>query len=132
MFGPQTSPADDSGLDRYIGIILRTGMLTSAAVVLLGGVLFLARQGSSLPNFHQFHGEPGQFTSVPRIVEGTIHSEALSIVQFGLLLLIATPIARVIFSVAAFLWERDYLYVVFSLLVLLVLLYSLFGFKGGG
>ena len=50
-----------------------------------------------------------------------------AIIQFGLLLLIATPVARVIFSAVAFAWERDYLYVAFTLAVLAVLTYSLFG-----
>lgn len=124
-------PSDESGLDRYIGMVLRTGMLVSAAVVLLGGALFLARNGKSVPSFHEFHGEPRQLTSVRLIVEGAFHGDALSVIQLGSLLLIATPIARVVFCVAAFAWERDYLYVGFSLLVLVVLLYSLFGPKSG-
>jgi uncharacterized membrane protein len=47
--------------------------------------------------------------------------------QLGLLLLIATPIARVMFSAVAFAMERDRMYVGFTLIVLAVLLYSLFG-----
>jgi uncharacterized membrane protein len=52
---------------------------------------------------------------------------ARAIIQFGLLLLIATPIARVIFSAVAFAFERDYLYVAFTLAVLAILTYSLLG-----
>jgi uncharacterized membrane protein len=47
--------------------------------------------------------------------------------QLGLLLLIATPIVRVAFSAVAFALEGDKMYVLFTLLVLAVLLYSLFG-----
>ena len=43
----------------------------------------------------------------------------------GLLLLIATPVARVAFSVAAFAEQRDRLYVVVTSIVLLLLIYSL-------
>jgi uncharacterized membrane protein len=129
VLGPHTIPEDDRGLDGYIGKILRTGMLVSAVVILFGGVLFLAQQGAQAPSFRQFHGEPRQLTSVPLVVNGAIHGQALPIIQLGLLLLIATPISRVIFAVAAFAWERDYLYVAISLVVLVVLLYSLFGFK---
>jgi uncharacterized membrane protein len=46
-------------------------------------------------------------------------------VQFGLLLLIATPVARVAFSVFAFAMEKDFLYVGISALVLCVLLVSI-------
>ncbi len=48
-------------------------------------------------------------------------------IQLGLLLLIATPIARVAFSVVGFAIERDRMYVVFTLIVLAILLYSLLG-----
>jgi uncharacterized membrane protein len=51
---------------------------------------------------------------------------AAAVIQLGLLLLVATPVARVIFSVFAFAWERDWLYVLLTLIVLAVLLYSLF------
>lgn len=49
------------------------------------------------------------------------------LIQLGLLLLIATPIARVTFSVFAFFYQRDGKYVVFTLIVLGLLLYSLLG-----
>ena len=43
----------------------------------------------------------------------------------GLLVLMATPVARVCFSVAAFAIQRDWVYVAITLLVLAILLYSL-------
>jgi uncharacterized membrane protein len=61
------------------------------------------------------------------IVRSAFAGQARSIMQLGLLLLIATPIARVIFSVFAFAIEGDRMYVIFTLIVLSVLLYSLFG-----
>jgi uncharacterized membrane protein len=48
-------------------------------------------------------------------------------IQLGLLFLIATPVARVAFSVYAFMRERDKTYVIITLIVLAILLYSLFG-----
>jgi uncharacterized membrane protein len=51
-------------------------------------------------------------------------------IQLGLLLLIATPVARVAFSVVAFVLERDRMYVGITLLVLAVLLFSLLGGHG--
>jgi uncharacterized membrane protein len=52
-----------------------------------------------------------------------LHSRGL--IQLGLLLLIATPVARVAFSVLAFAEQRDWLYVSITLVVLAVLVYSL-------
>lgn len=49
------------------------------------------------------------------------------IIQLGLLILIATPIARVAFSVFGFLAEKDRMYAGFTMLVLAILLYSLLG-----
>ena len=48
-------------------------------------------------------------------------------IQLGLLVLIATPIARVAFSLVAFALQRDRIYVIVTLIVLAVLLYSLTG-----
>jgi uncharacterized membrane protein len=49
------------------------------------------------------------------------------IIQLGLLLLIATPVARVALSIVGFAAERDRMYVSFALIVLAILFYSLFG-----
>jgi uncharacterized membrane protein len=93
--------------------------------VLLGGILYLVQHGSETPNYSQFHGVPDSLNTVSGIAAGALHGSALAIIQFGLLMLIATPVARVVFSVFAFLYERDYLYVVISAIVLAVLAYSL-------
>lgn len=117
---------DDSKLDASIGTLLRAGTLSSAFVILLGGVLYLARHSQDRPDYHTFHGVPTHLHTFSGIFSGAFHGESLAIIQLGLLVLIATPIARVLFSVIAFLAERDYLYVVISAIVLAVLLYSLF------
>jgi uncharacterized membrane protein len=75
--------------------------------------------------FHSFHGVAANLTSITQILTGAFHGEAPAIVQFGLLLLIATPVARVAFSVFAFAMEKDFLYVGISALVLCVLLVSI-------
>jgi uncharacterized membrane protein len=117
---------DDSKLDARIGALLRAGTLSSAFVILVGGVLYLARHSHDRPDYHTFHGVPTQLHTLSGILSGAVHGESLAVIQLGLLLLIATPIARVLFSVIAFLFERDYLYVVVSGIVLAVLLISLF------
>lgn len=119
------TPQDDSVLDAQIGILLRVGMLSAAAVILVGGVLYLLHHGRSIPDYRVFHGTPANLRSIGKITNGAIHGNDLSIIQFGILMLVATPVARVIFSVFAFAAERDYLYVTISGIVLLVLLYSL-------
>jgi uncharacterized membrane protein len=123
---PQANPAsDDTALDTKIGLLLQTGVFSSAAVVLLGGLLYVAQHGRERPDYQTFHGVPANLNTIHGIAAGVLHGNALAIIQLGLLMLIATPVARVVFSVFAFLAERDYLYVAISALVLAVLLYSL-------
>jgi uncharacterized membrane protein len=116
---------DDSKLDARIGLLLRAGTLSSASVIFLGGVLYLVRHSHDKPNYHVFQGVSPQLHTLSGILAGALHGQSLAIIQLGLLMLIATPIARVLFSVIAFLAERDYLYVVISAIVLAVLLFSL-------
>jgi uncharacterized membrane protein len=121
-----TASNDDTGLDAKIGILLRVGVYSSAAVILLGGILYLTRHGGDSPDYGTFRGVQQAEWNLPGILSGVVHLQSMAILQLGLLMLIATPVARVVFSVFAFLVERDYLYVAISAIVLAVLMYSLF------
>ena len=98
-------------------------------MVLAGGVVYLIRHGSAAPDYHAFRSEPADLRTVPGIVAVTLMGRGRGIIQLGLLLLIATPIVRVAFSLVAFSLERDRTYVVVTLIVLAILLY---GLAGGG
>jgi uncharacterized membrane protein len=115
----------DERVERVIGTLLRWGVILAAAVVLAGGVMYLARHGSTIPDYRVFRGEPSDLRTVSGIVTGAISWHSRGLILFGLLLLIATPVARVAFSVVAFALLRDRTYVVVTLIVLAVLLCSL-------
>ncbi len=115
----------DARLENLLGNLLRLGVVVAATVVLAGGLVFLARHGSDLPPYRVFRGEPSDLRSVGGIVGDVFDVRGRGLIQFGLLLLIATPIARVILSAVIFAAERDVRYVVFTLFVLAVLVYSL-------
>ena len=117
----------DRRIELIVGSLLRAGVLLAAAMVILGGVIFLARHGREVPHYHVFLGEPGVLRTVPGILREAASLRGREIIQFGLLLLIATPILRVAFSVVGFALERDHLYVAITLVVLAVLLFSLAG-----
>lgn len=121
---------DDQRIEIIIGALLRTGVILAAAVVLFGAVVYLAHHGNEVPNYAVFRGEPENLKSASDIVHGALGMSGQAIIQLGLLLLIATPVARVLFSAIAFAIERDYMYVVITLVVLATLLYSLFGWSG--
>lgn len=115
----------DERVDTVIGRLLQTGVLVSSLVVLAGGILYLVRYGGTHPSYAHFRGEPSGLHTVHGITSSALALESRGIIQFGLLLLVATPVARVLFSVFAFILERDWAYVLVTLIVLAVLSYSL-------
>jgi uncharacterized membrane protein len=125
-----TKPAPrwtDLRVETVIANLLRAGVLLAAAVVVLGGIVFLARHGRAMPQYAKFVGEPFELRTVSGIVRRAASFRGRNLIQLGLLLLIATPVARVAFSVVAFALERDRLYVGVTLVVLAVLVFSLAG-----
>jgi uncharacterized membrane protein len=116
---------DDKSVEIFLGKLLRWGVLLAALVVFVGGVWFLVESHDVAQNYKTFRGEPAELRSVPEIVRQAIELRPLGVIQFGLLLLIATPVARVLFSVLGFGLERDWMYVVITLLVLALLVYTL-------
>jgi uncharacterized membrane protein len=114
-------------MDEIMGRLLRTGVILAAAFVVAGGVVFLARHPEPVTNYHVFQGEPEELRKVPGIFHYALAFHGRGLIQLGLLILIATPIARVAFSVVAFLYQRDWTYVVVTLIVLGLLVYSLLG-----
>ena len=91
----------------------------------LGGILYLLRHGGEAVNYRQFVGEPASHREIAGIFAGTFAFQARSIIQLGVLLLIATPIVRVAFSLVGFALERDRTYVLITAIVLAVLIYGL-------
>jgi uncharacterized membrane protein len=116
---------DDKSVELFLGKLLRSGVLLAALVVFVGGVWFVAESYEVPQNYRAFRSEPAELRAVPQIVDQAIALRPLGLIQFGLLLLIATPVARVLFSVLGFALERDWMYVVITLLVLALLIYTL-------
>ena len=128
MAAPDSSmPPADPRLQQVVGNLLRFGVLLAAAVVLAGGVAYLARHGAAIPDYRVFRGQPANLRSLGGIVRSALALDERGVVQFGLLLLVATPIARVAIAAVAFMFERDRTYVLVALLVLALLLKSLLG-----
>jgi uncharacterized membrane protein len=116
---------DDQRLENLIGQLLRAGVLLAAAVVLCGGILYLIQHQSRRVDYKTFFPGTQELRTLPGIIRTAGRLDSEGIIQFGLLVLIATPIARVIMAAVGFQLQRDYLYVAVSLIVLAVLLFSL-------
>jgi len=115
----------DKRAEEIIGILLRTGATIAAIVVFAAGVPYLIQHGSAKPDYHIFRSEPDHLRHISGIVKSSIALDPAAIIQLGILILIATPVARVAFSVFAFAEERDWMYVIVTLIVLALLLFSL-------
>ena len=118
----------DQRIENILGNLLRAGVLLSALVVSIGGVIYLLRHGHSPMDFRVFRGEPADLRDARGIIRDTLALRGRGIIQLGLLLLVATPVARVAFSIFGFAEERDRMYVVFTVIVFSILLYSLIGY----
>lgn len=112
-------------IEIFVGNLLRSGVLLATAIVFVGGLLYLTFHGYEAPNYQIFRSEPPAFSSPEGVATAVLSGGRRGIIQLGLLLLIVTPIARVVFSLLAFLRQRDFLYVIITLIVLSGLIYSL-------
>jgi uncharacterized membrane protein len=117
----------DQEVENILGNLLRTGVIIAATVVLLGGIIYLLSHGSYLPDYRVFRGEPAGLRSIIGILKEVISFSPQAVIQLGLLLLIATPVTRVILSIYGFMHQKDRTYIIITLIVLMILLYSLSG-----
>src|SRR3984957_6043653 len=120
----------DQRMDQIMAVLLRSGVSLAASLVFIGGIVYLSRHDLPAINYHVFQGEPQELRTVSGILREAVKFHGRGLIQLGLLVLIATPVARVLFSVFAFVYEKDWTYVAITVIVLGLLCYSLFG--GGG
>ena len=109
-----------------MGSLLRYGVVVAALLVIFGGVLFFIQHPGEYFDYSTFKGEPLRFRKVHLIIQEAFNFRGRDVIQLGLLVLVATPIARVIFSLVGFLFERDWIYVAITFIVLVILFISLF------
>jgi uncharacterized membrane protein len=115
----------DERVASWIGIVLRGGVLVAAAVTLLGAIVLLLQHGSTPADYHLFEGAHSELRGIGGIVAGALRLNSKAVVQLGIILLLATPVVRVLLSLLAFILQRDRLYTAITSLVLAILLYSL-------
>jgi uncharacterized membrane protein len=115
----------DQELDITIAGMLRFGVTLAAMMVLAGGIMYLLHPFSRVPDYGHFVAADASLRTVSGIFRGLIELKSKSVIQFGLLVLIGTPVARVVFCVVGFARQHNHLYVMVSFIVLLILIYSL-------
>ncbi|MGA7156354.1 MAG: DUF1634 domain-containing protein [Acidobacteriaceae bacterium] len=115
----------DHDIDLSVAAMLRVGVTAAAIVTAVGGLAYLRHPSLPTPDYSHFHAAGHALQTFSGIVGGVFHLKPRNIIQFGMVLLIATPVARVVLCVIGFARQRQRLYVAVSTTVLLVLLYSL-------
>lgn len=121
----------DARLQLFLGRLLRVGVTLAAAVSASALVARVIDGHRTLPDYRTFHGEPPHVRTLAGVLAGVRALEPRAWIQLGLMILVATPVARVAFSVVGFALERDRLYVGLTLAVLALLLLGLVGVTGG-
>jgi len=117
---------DDRRMEVIMGRLLQVGVLLASFVMLVGGVLYTRAHYTEAPNYRVFSSEPQHLRHLSGVISGIKVGDPAAIIQLAVLLLIATPVARVVFALIAFAIERDKLYILVSALVFAVLLYGFF------
>ena len=121
----EVNKTTDEGRQLLIGNLLRIGMYIAMGIVMIGAIIYLYNHSTEKPNYSVFNFDQVKSTTIPSIFKEVLTFNGKSVIQFGLLMLIFTPIARVILSVISFFLEKDYLYVVIGLVVLAIIMVSL-------
>jgi uncharacterized membrane protein len=106
-----------AGMTRLISLTLRVGVGLSAALALVGLGLLLAGPQAAF-TAATIQGTPFSITG---FASGLVQARALDVLLLAFLVLIATPLVRVIISVALFANVRDRQFTVLTLTVLLLL-----------
>jgi|ERR1700733_8108506 uncharacterized membrane protein len=115
----------DKQMNLGIGKLLRYGVIFSAVLVAFGGILYLQHPLRPASKYNHFIAKSTTFHGVAGVLRRAVHLDADGVLQLGLLLLIATPVARVAFCIVGFARQKDRLYIVISSSVFVILIYSL-------
>jgi len=113
-----------TAMEKKLGSLLLIGTLLATAIVLFGGVWYLVQNGATSVDFHLLQNVP--LISTVSVWQSALSFSPLGIVQFGLLVLVATQIMRVSVLFIFYLLQRNVWFSMFCGFVLVMLIYSLF------
>ncbi|MBL7882299.1 MAG: DUF1634 domain-containing protein [Chryseobacterium gambrini] len=116
----------DVDLNRSVGNLLRLGVILSVATSLIGFIK-LFTEGFKMPKKYTSldMGESSEKVW-GHFWNSLCKGEGMAIIQLGILLLVFTPLMRIIFALIGYLKEKDYIYVVISSIVLAIMTISFF------
>lgn len=117
----------DKDIQYVIGNLLRYGVWIALGVAALGGLIYLFRHEQEMVHYGNFvEQDINIFVLIREMLQDVSKGKGESVILLGIILLFLTPILRIIFSLIAFLVEKDYLYVGITLIVIGIICFSVF------
>jgi uncharacterized membrane protein len=125
----QAAP-NESGLNKIIALLMVAGISAGVFLLIVGMVLYRRAHGGmgvSMEPAVFIHGQNlfSLLYDMLRGMPGTSVGGGILFMTLGIVVLMVTPLLRVVVSVVFFAWHRDYRYVAITLLVLVILTLSL-------
>jgi uncharacterized membrane protein len=112
-------------MNDVIGYALRIGVLISISLIIIGFILL-----SATSQFSELMSPNSRFnTSVVKpeeVFRGIRKGNGVDFILLGLMVLIATPVVRVVLGIIQFAMQRNIIYVIITLIVLFNLLLAIF------
>jgi uncharacterized membrane protein len=101
-------------MNRTMYLVLVTGMVLSFSIMIIGLVMYAISptEGTTLP--------------IDKIVDGIVHGNPIAVIDLGIVLLIATPLVRIIAAGLTFGLEKDYRFLGIALFVLAMIVLAIF------
>lgn len=121
---PQENWTDEK-IDNRMGRLLQAGVAVSGLVMAVGAAVYLAHHWSALPAYSKFQPLPPSQRTIGVTLKEALRGQGRGFIQVAVLLMIATPVARVVFAAYGFFRQGDRLYTAVSLLVLSLLIFGL-------
>jgi uncharacterized membrane protein len=87
----------EKNMQLIVGTLLRTGVFASIGIAFIGGIIYLTRHGHEHVDYRHFTGIP-DYVRPAHIFKSIADGKGRAIIQAGIMLLIATPVLRIIFS----------------------------------
>jgi len=113
--------------DEIIGRVLRISVLISVTVIILGVILLFLRDGIIFYKVASISTEINSSSfSYLTLIKGLETLDPLSYIYLGLILLILTPILRVVLGIVQFIREGNKIYTIITIIVLFNILFSIF------
>ena len=106
-------------IQQLIGNTLRWGVILACLLASIGGIYYLLQHGmDTVPDYRHFDDVSAAAQSNITTFNG---------IQVGVIVLILTPVARVVLSLFDFIVERDWLYAAITALVLSIIVSNSLG-----